>query len=50
MVTKSDSDSINLPVSHAWALASTYLEHVSGAVVAVDESQTVLVFVGGAER
>ena len=50
MVTKIDSDSTDLPVSHASALASAFLEYASEAVVAVDESQTIVAFGGGAER
>ena len=50
MVTKSDPDSIDLRVSHASALASTFLELASEAVVAVDESQKIVAFSGGAER
>ncbi len=50
MVTKSDSGSIDLHLSHASAPASTFPEVASEAVVAVDESQTVVAFGGGGER
>ncbi len=47
MVTKSES--LGRPASSGWALISTYLEYASEAVVAVDESQKIVVFSRGAE-
>ena len=48
MVTKSDS--VGSPVPSGSALTQTLLEFASERVVAVDESQKIVAFGGGAER
>ena len=48
MATKIDS--IDQHAVRVSALASTYIEFASAAVAAVDESQKIVAFGGGAER